>query len=265
MRVHHLNCGTMRPPLAPALVAHVLLVETDGAGLVLVDTGFGLDDVAAPGARLGPSRHLIRPLLDPRETARRQVEALGFAADDVRHIVLTHGDIDHVGGLSDFPDARVHLTTTEARAALRPTTRLERSRYSGAQLAHGPHLVEHSPAAGEAWRGFPAARELTEIGSGIVLVGLPGHTRGHAAVAVDAGDRWVLHVGDAFFDRRQVSRAGRPSPTLSLFERSVAHDRSLVRRNHERLAELWAAGEPDLLLVNAHDPALLRHAQELAG
>jgi glyoxylase-like metal-dependent hydrolase (beta-lactamase superfamily II) len=37
MRVHHLNCGTMRPPGA-ALVCHVLLVESD-AGLVLIDTG----------------------------------------------------------------------------------------------------------------------------------------------------------------------------------------------------------------------------------
>lgn len=251
----------MRPPLTPALVAHVLLIETDDAGLVLVDTGFGLHDVASPGTRLGPSRRLIRPVLDPEETARRQVEALGFSADEVRHIILTHCDIDHAGGLSDFPQARVHVTTAEARAALHPLTRLERSRYSGAQLAHGPHLVEHSPLAGEAWRGFPAARELTEISPDIVLVGLAGHTRGHAAVAVDAGEHWVLHVGDAFYDARQLSGAGRVPPTLLLAERSMAHDWGLVRRNHERLAELWASAEPDLLLVNAHDPALLRRAQ----
>ena len=35
MKVHHLNCGTMRPPGTPALVCHVLLVETDN-GLVPV-------------------------------------------------------------------------------------------------------------------------------------------------------------------------------------------------------------------------------------
>jgi len=261
MRVHHLNCGTMRPPLAPALVAHVLLIETDGAGLVLVDTGFGLHDIDDPGTRLGPSRHLIRPVLDEAETAVRQVEALGFAPSDVRNIVLTHADVDHIGGIADFPDARVHVTVGEARAAQTPQTRLERSRYSAAQLSHRPHLVEHSPVAGEAWHGFSAARELTDIAPGIVLVGLPGHTRGHAAVGVDAGDRWILHAGDAFYDHRQLSGTDRVPPALLLTERVCAHDWSLVQRNHERLAELWRAADPALLLVNAHDPALLGRAR----
>ena len=45
MKAHHLSCGTMRMPTVPTLVSHVLLLETD-AGLVLVDTGFGLEDIA---------------------------------------------------------------------------------------------------------------------------------------------------------------------------------------------------------------------------
>lgn len=43
-------------------------------------------------------------------------------------------------------------------------------------------------------------------------------------------------------------------------ERSVAFDWKRVQVNHQRLSELWASGEPDLLLVNAHDPQLLRQA-----
>ena len=63
MHVHHLNAGTMCPMSArlvngqgglfkrARLVCHVLLLETED-GLVLVDTGLGLGDIAKP-ERLG--------------------------------------------------------------------------------------------------------------------------------------------------------------------------------------------------------------------
>jgi len=63
----------MTSPGAP-VICHVLLVETDN-GLVLVDSGFGLQDCRDP-SRIGPARHLIRPIFDVGETAVRQVEAL---------------------------------------------------------------------------------------------------------------------------------------------------------------------------------------------
>lgn len=260
MRVHHLNCGTMHPRFVPdGLVCHVLLVETPG-GLVLVDSGLGLRDAQSPGSRFGPARIYVRPVFDPREAAVNQVRRLGFDPGDVRHIVVTHFDADHVGGLADFPWAQVHLTGAEAFAALHPKTLVEKQRYLPAGHAHGPMLVEHSPAASEMWCGFPGAKELTEIADGIVLINLPGHTRGHAAVAVDAGDRWILHAGDSFYHRGQLDGSDAAPRALRLMERSVAFDWKRVQANHQRLSELWASGEPDLLLVNAHDPQLLRQA-----
>lgn len=54
MKIHHLNCGSVREidptyeglPSTPA-VNHCLLVQTDNE-LVLVETGLGLDDVRRP-------------------------------------------------------------------------------------------------------------------------------------------------------------------------------------------------------------------------
>ncbi|GAA2678144.1 MULTISPECIES: MBL fold metallo-hydrolase [Actinosynnema] len=258
MRVHHLDCGTMRLPGA-RVVTHVLLLETP-TGLALVDTGYGTADIAAPARRLGAYRHVIRPVLDRAETAVEQVRGLGFAPEDVRDVVVTHFDTDHVGGLADFPWARVHVTATEWEAASRPSTALERGRYRAAQWEHGPQVSTHGPG-GESWRGFAAARELTDVAPGVVLVPLPGHTRGHAAVAVDAGSRLVLHAGDAFYDHRTLTGGGTPPLALRAQERAVAHDHRLLRANQERLAELHRQGEQDLLLVNAHDPALLAAAR----
>jgi glyoxylase-like metal-dependent hydrolase (beta-lactamase superfamily II) len=130
--IHHLNCGTMCPRgarmltgaggwLEPArLVCHCLLIE-GAEGLVLVDSGFGLDDVRKPRQLGRAATMLLRPRLSAADTAISQVRELGFDPHDVRHIITTHLDLDHAGGLPDFPDAHVHLLGRELHAALHPS------------------------------------------------------------------------------------------------------------------------------------------------
>jgi glyoxylase-like metal-dependent hydrolase (beta-lactamase superfamily II) len=242
------------------MVCHVLLVETD-SGLVLVDSGYGSHDCDDP-KRVGPARRMVRPVLRHDETVAHQIEGLGFTRNDVRHIVITHLDMDHAGGLADFPEAQVHLTAAEALGAMWAPSRREKVRYRSVQWAHNPKIVEHDPR-GEKWRGFAAAKELTEIAPGIALVALPGHTRGHACVAVDAGHRWVLHAGDAFYHHGTLDGTTVPR-ALTAMEMMFAFDRKAVLDNHARLAELYARQEPDLLIVCAHDPTLLERARATA-
>ncbi|AGB25725.1 metal-dependent hydrolase, beta-lactamase superfamily III [Mycobacterium sp. JS623] len=165
MKVHHLNCGILYPLGCGEMVCHALLLETAN-GLVLIDSGFGTRDCADPPRRAGPSRYLIRPVLNAAEAAVNQVERLGFRPDDVRHIVLTHFDLDHIDGISDFQDAQIHITTAEALGALRAPTRGEKARFRRVQWAHRPKIVEHSPG-GELWRGFATAKELDEVAPGV--------------------------------------------------------------------------------------------------
>ncbi|MDR5822397.1 MBL fold metallo-hydrolase [Caballeronia sp. LZ043] len=91
------------------LTCHCLLVESD-EGLLLIDTGFGLRDVADPRRRLSAFfRVMLKPRFREEMTAIRQIERLGLSADEVRHIVLIHLDFDQAGGLDDFPHAKVHM------------------------------------------------------------------------------------------------------------------------------------------------------------
>jgi glyoxylase-like metal-dependent hydrolase (beta-lactamase superfamily II) len=218
----------MYPLGSGVLVCHVLLVEADN-GLVLIDTGFGTKVCDDPGQRVGPSRRIIRPVLDREEAAVNQVQRLGFHRDDVRHIVITHFDGDHIC-ISDFPDAQIHVTATEAFGAMRAPSRGERIRFRPVLWAHGPTMVEHT-ADGDKWREFAAAKALDEVSPGIVLISLPGHTRGHACVAVDAGHRWVLQCGDAFYLRGSIDGTSPiPRPLEPDLFMVCSHDRTLYEQ-----------------------------------
>ncbi|HEY8429044.1 MAG TPA: MBL fold metallo-hydrolase [Sandaracinaceae bacterium] len=277
MRVHHLSCGTMcpyggrwingsSPPWKTGrMVCHVLLVETERAGLVLVDSGLGLADVAEPRARLGGVfLAAVRPVLREEETAVRRVERLGFSPADVRHIVLTHMDLDHAGGLSDFPHATVHVLGEEHAAATRPRL-ADRARYRPVQWSHAPKFETYAPE-GEPWLGFPAVRDLRGLPPEILMVPLVGHSRGHAGIAVKDGDGWLLHAGDAYFHAEQMDpERPRCPPALSLFQNAVAYDRERMRENQARLRELVREHRRVVRVFSAHDPNELDALRERAS
>jgi glyoxylase-like metal-dependent hydrolase (beta-lactamase superfamily II) len=253
-RTHHFNCGTMCPRLARGLemVCHVVLVETAVDGLVLVDTGLGTGDLADGGRRLGRMfLGLVGPRLDPAEPAIARVRALGFRPEDVRHIVVTHLDLDHAGGIGDFPWATVHIHARELAAARARASFLERHRYLMAQFAAHTSWQEYSDE-GDDWHGLRGIRALGGLGDAVALVPLFGHTRGHSGVAVSKGDRWLLHAGDAYFHHRELqSRDGAPA-MLRWFQRVVEIDGPARRSNQDRLRELGKGGAP-VDIFCAHD------------
>lgn len=265
MRIHHLNAATMCPMGGrlvtgegsfferARLVCHVLLVETN-VGLVLVDTGLGLGDIAEP-RRLGPKWvRQVHPRLDPAETAHEQVRALGFSPDDVRHIIPTHLDIDHAGGLPDFPKARVHVHVREHEAAVRRAVAVKRSRYIDAHWGHGPDW-KFFGNGGENWFGFKSVRPFSERETDIAIVPLAGHTPGHCGVAVRAGEKWLFHAGDAFFHHGQIETPPAPVPfALNIFQRKADTDRAERIANQERLRRLNEAHGDEIAIFNAHDP-----------
>lgn len=266
MKIHHLNCGTdcpfggalmdgrSRGPLA-RLVCHCLLIETPASGLVLVDTGYGLKDVRRPHPRTSRTMHgLLNIRFREEETALRQVEALGYSARDVRHIVLTHLDFDHAGGLDDFPEAQVHLTRAELEAAQGQDGGIaSKKRYRPMQF-DGITAWRDYDALGEPWFGFEAVRDLVGLPPEILLIPLKGHTWGHAGVAVRGHDGWLLHAGDAYFFRDEVRRPERRcTPGLRLYQNLMEVDRAARLGNQQRLRELSLNASAGVRMICAHD------------
>ncbi len=195
MKIHHLNCGSLnaRFPRAQAII-YCLLVETND-GLVLVDTGFGRQDYSEPSRLMKLFTYWMGVPRKMEETSAYQIVELGYTLEDVQHIVLTHLHLDHAGGLRDFPKAQVHVYLPEYEAAMNPRGLIERA-YDPAHWSHGPKWVFHQTVA-PGWFGFEYLRIIEGLIPEIMLIPLPGHTRGHCGVAIATSNGWLLHCGDA--------------------------------------------------------------------
>lgn len=238
---------------AGTLVAHCVLIVTERDGLVLIDTGFGTRDISGQSRIPRAFRTMVGPVLEPGETAIAQVTALGFDPAAVRHIVVTHLDLDHVGGISDFPDAQIHVHAREYSAAMMRAQLIESQRYLPTQWSHGPRWEIYSED-GDSWRGLPAINRLRGLDADIGILPMHGHTRGHSAVIARTGDRWLVHAGDAYFHRAAIDSSLAMPLGFLAFERLTQIDPAARRASVAALRQLRER-YADLDVFCAHDPA----------
>lgn len=260
MQVHHLNCGTLYPLMnhwihgsgnfwnRPPLVTHCLLVET-GDGLLLVDTGFGRQDFLNPSPTvrifISISRyHQDSPGGGEKQTAYEQVKRLGYQPEDVRHIAITHMHLDHVGGLADFPKARVHIYDKEYQGITRPDTLEEKYVCRREHWAHGPDWDIHK-LRGDRWFGFDSTPPV-QLGDCVFsLVPLTGHTRGHSAVVIRTQDGWLMHCGDAYVYYGDVDPEGPFYPP-----------------RHKLTLNIMGVFSPAFRVLGSHSPGLRKLLRE---
>ncbi len=243
--IHHINCGTLLVPPNPTVVCHCLAL-CEGGETVLVDTGIGLEDVRDPVGRLG--KDLVEGAgfqFNERDTAVRRLESLGIARDTVRHVVLTHGDPDHAGGLADFPRARVHLSREELE-----NIEARGPRYVAAQFEHGPQWTSHDDRESVNWFGIAARRVDLPVSSRVLLVPLFGHTRGHCGVAIEQRGGWFLHVGDAYYLRAELNDPAHPVGYLAA---SRADDNQQRLRSLEHLRRIAREHGAEVAMCGFHD------------
>jgi glyoxylase-like metal-dependent hydrolase (beta-lactamase superfamily II) len=225
---------------------HCLLIE-DNRGLALVDTGIGVLDCRQPVERIGQQLiDLAGFLFDEADTAVRQIERLGRRPADVVHVILTHGDPDHAGGLADFPDAQVYVATEELAAI-----KAGDPRYRLAQFAHGPRWIE-AASSRRRWFGLEARPLPLGFQSEVLLVPLFGHTLGNSGVAIQQGERWLLHVGDAYYLRVELAADDHPVSAITALR---AADDAQRRESLEFLRRLFREHHNEVEMIGYHDIA----------
>lgn len=184
---------TIELPVISALLRHA-------QGNVLFDTGCHPSVAEDPASRWRGMEKFMTPIMPKGENVLTGLKALGVEADDVDVVVCSHLHPDHCGCNAFFKRATVMVHARELEAA------------------RAPDAVKMGFLAGEWDVGLPLDEldgERDVFGDGkIVLIPLPGHTRGSMGALVALGrDGQFLLAADTVSLRTTLDRNVTPRNT----------------------------------------------------
>ncbi len=148
---------------------------------------------------------------------RAELHAAGRDLDDVRGIVLTHGDTDHLGFAERLrAENGVPVYVHEADAARARGEESTKPSWGRMRLAPTARFLAYAAGKGGLRTRYPAEVTVFRDGDTLPLPGaprvisLPGHSPG--SVAVHAPAARALFVGDALTTRHVLTGTTGPQP-----------------------------------------------------
>lgn len=243
VKIHHLNCVEIQSPKYGRAIGHCLLLEATDR-LILIDVGIGLMDTESPLQRIG--RELIEVTgfkFNEQWTAIKQIKKLGLNPQNVKDCVVSHLDPDHIGGLVDFPNAKVHVAIEEYN-----NFKSRNPRYLPHQLNHNPLIKTYSNTT-QTWFGFEARKVDVGFETEIYLIPLFGHTLGHCGVAVQQQSKWLFYIGDAYYLKSELTDYNHPVNELATI---AADDNELRIKTLNRIRK-FVSENPNIEIFGFHD------------
>jgi glyoxylase-like metal-dependent hydrolase (beta-lactamase superfamily II) len=96
----------------------------------------------------------------------------------------------------------------------------------------------------------------------LLMVPLPGHSSGHAGIAVNTQGHWKLHAGDAYFHHDEVHKPQRHCPPgLRFYQRMMDHDHAARVATQNSLRALALTELEGLQIMCSHDKVELLDRQ----
>jgi glyoxylase-like metal-dependent hydrolase (beta-lactamase superfamily II) len=179
-----------------------------------------------------------------------ELAAMGRTLDDVRAVVLTHGDTDHVGFAERIRRERGIPVYVHELDAARARAEVKKPMSGWGPVKIGPLLGFLVYTARKGGLRIPRLTEVVTFGDGATLdvpgaprvVHLPGHTPGSVALHVPARD--AVFMGDAMTTRSVLTGEVGPRPAPFTLEPAQALASLAKLDNLEATWVLPGHGEP---------------------
>lgn len=186
MKIHSLEVVTA--PFGKPVVLHPTLIEC-GSEVILVDCGYA----------------------GSRDSIETQLNLYGWTIKDLTTIIITHDDIDHLGGLFELQKENSHVRV----AASVTEAPFVEGKLKSLRLVQAEQAIDQLPSEMLDWaltfqrelraiKRVPVDVSLTEgeFNDFIQVIDTPGHTPGHISLYIPStrtmisGDALVLENGE---------------------------------------------------------------------
>ncbi|KAA6458236.1 N-acyl homoserine lactonase family protein [Acidobacteria bacterium AB60] len=180
--------------------AMAYLIYHPREGYLLFDTGFGPAFARSSNGDLGWwTKPLVKTRVHAGQDLISQMNRLGVSPSALKYVVLSHGHVDHTGGLPALGSVPVLIGKGERDAIAQPMSLLHG--YKQAHFAKVAQLFEvdftHAPDLD------PLGRAVDLFGDGsIYLIDSHGHTPGHLSLLVNLRQGPLILAGDVVQSRR---------------------------------------------------------------
>ncbi len=245
---HHAIKGGRRKKIA--FDAIVGVIQHPEHGVVLFDTGyttrFYKETAKLPGKIYAWATKVY---ITPEEELHAQLKEMGIAAEEVKHIIISHFHADHIGGMKDFPNAQFYCSKKayEQMNKLNGFAAVSKGILKGMvpdDLESRLEFIDDKTKVES--RYFSNVYDL--FGDGLIqMVELEGHAAGQMGALMMNNEQPLFLVADAVWLSPSYKELKFPNPIVKLFFNSWKDYIDNLKRIHQFHQE-----HPDVLIIPTH-------------